>query len=255
MKLDTKKVSENFDKHEAALSRIGISGKRARFYLSALHLGEASVQTIARHCGVTRTTAYALLEKLLEEGIVTQIQKSGRTHIVAENPDILLRNLDDRRAALVDMLPELRSVYSDGARAPRFRLYDGVEGIRTVLNAVVLSKGDTLRGMLSMKELLKFPGEVELSRFIEKRVAAGKALRVIRAASEEIDDIWGNSIDERREVRFTPTAAPLMMTTFICDGQVAIISSERENYGLIIESEGYANLQGTLFEALWMASG
>ncbi len=248
-------VSENFDKHESGLARIGISGKRARFYLAALQLGEASVQEVARFCGVTRTTGYALLEKLLEEGVVTQVQKAGRTHVVAQNPDVLLRNLDDRRAALSDLLPELRSVYAGSAKGPRFRLYEGVEGVRTVLNTVLLAKTDTLCGMLSMKELLRFPGEDELTRFVQKRVAGGKSLRVIRAASEEVDEIWASSTRERREVRYTPTSAPLMMTTFIYDNQVAIISSERENYGLIIESDGYANVQGTLFESLWMASG
>lgn len=35
---------------------------------------------------------------------------------------------------------------------------------------------------------------------------------------------------------------------------VALISSKRENYGLIIESEEYAAHQGMLFEAVWMAS-
>ena len=247
-------MSESFDKYEVGLARIGISGKRARFYLAALELGEASVQDVARLCGITRTTGYALLEKLRDEGVVTQIQKAGRTHVVAEDPDVLLRNLDDRRAALADLLPELRSVYAGGMKGPRFRLYEGVEGIRTVLNTILLAKTDTLRGMLSMKELLCFPGEEELSRFVEKRVAGKKNLRVIRAASEEVDDIWASSEEERREVRYTPTPAPLTMTTFIYDNQVAVISSEKENYGLIIESDGYANVQGTLFEALWMAS-
>lgn len=247
-------VSKNFDNYEIGLARIGIAGKRARFYLSALQLGEASVQEVASHCGVTRTTGYALLDKLLEEGVVTQVQKEGRTCVVAENPEVLLHNLEDRRAALTDILPELRSIYAGGTVGPRFRLYEGVEGIRTVLNTVLLAKTDNLRGMLSMKELLQFPGEEELSRFIVKRVEAGKTLHVIRSSSEEVDDIWGSSEEECREVRHTPTSSPLMMTTFIYDDQVAIISSKRENYGLIIESEGYATVQNTLFEALWMAS-
>ena len=247
-------MSKNIDNMEAGLASIGIVGKRARFYLAALQLGQASVQEIARHCGITRTTAYSLMEKLSDDGLVTQLQKDGRTHVVAENPDVLLRNLDDRRTALTDLLPELRSVYSGGQKGPRFRLYEGAEGIRTVLNTILLAQADTLCGMLSMRELLCFPGEEELARFIVKRVEVEKTLRVIRSASEEVDDIWGTSAKERREVRYTPTSSPLMMTTFIYDDQVAIISSEQENYGLIIESAGYTNVQKTLFESLWIAS-
>ncbi|WOF73061.1 hypothetical protein QMT40_000687 [Parvibaculaceae bacterium PLY_AMNH_Bact1] len=166
----------------------------------------------------------------------------------------MLRSLDDRRSALSELLPELRSIYVGGQSGPRFRLYEGMDGIRTVLNSVLMAQADTLCGMLSMRELLRFPGREELARFVEKRVEAEKTLRVIRSASEDVDEIWGASEAELREVRFTPTPSPLMMTTFVYDDQVAIISSEHENYGLIIESTGYANVQKTLFESLWVAS-
>ncbi|AWY99731.1 sugar-specific transcriptional regulator TrmB [Rhodobiaceae bacterium] len=247
-------MSEKTDKMEIGLARIGMTGKRARFYLAALQLGPATVQEIARHCGITRTTAYSLVEKLSEEGVITLLQKGGRTNVVAEDPEVLLRNLDDRRSALSDLLPELRSIYAGGQSGPRFRLYEGVEGIRTVLNSVLMAQADTLCGILSMRELLQFPGREELARFVAKRVEVEKTLRVIRAASEEVDTIWNTSEEELRQVRFTPTASPLLMTTFVYDDQVAIISSERENYGLIIESAGYANVQKTLFESLWVAS-
>ncbi len=242
------------DNIEIALARIGMTGKRARFYLAALQLGAASVQEVARQCGVTRTTAYSLVEKLSEEGVITLHQKDGRTHVVAEDPEVMLRSLDDKRSALSELLPELRSIYVGGQSGPRFRLYEGMDGIRTVLNSVLMAQADTLCGMLSMRELLRFPGREELARFVEKRVEAEKTLRVIRSASEDVDEIWGASEAELREVRFTPTPSPLMMTTFVYDDQVAIISSEHENYGLIIESTGYANVQKTLFESLWVAS-
>eukprot|EP00439_Symbiodinium_sp_Y106_P088765 s1_g1301.t1 len=248
------KVSGKLDNIEVALARVGMTGKRARFYLAALQLGPASVQQIAGHCGITRTTAYSLVEKLSEERVVTLIQKGGRTQVVAEDPEVLLRNLDDRRSALSELLPELRSIYAGGQGGPRFRLYEGVHGIQTVLNSVLMAHTGTICGMLSMRELLRFPGRDELARFVRKRVEANKTLRVIRAASEDVDDIWGTSDAELREVRFTPTSSPLLMTTFIYDDQVAIISSEQENYGLIIESAGYANVQMTLFESLWAAS-
>ncbi len=44
------------------------------------------------------------------------------------------------------------------------------------------------------------------------------------------------------------------MTQYVYDNKVAIISSRKENYGVIIESREFADLQSMLFEMLWNAS-
>ncbi|OZB03942.1 MAG: transcriptional regulator TrmB, partial [Rhizobiales bacterium 39-66-18] len=46
----------------------------------------------------------------------------------------------------------------------------------------------------------------------------------------------------------------LSVTQYVYDDKVAIISSKRENYGLVIESEDFARLQTALFETLWSLS-
>ena len=244
-------MSTFFDTLERRLAGIGIAGKPARFYLAALELGSASVQDIARTAKVSRTTGYALLEKLLEQGLVTLTEKAGRTHVVAENLDVLLENLEDRRRALAELVPDLRSLYQANGHAPRFRLYEGREGIQTVLNAVASARDQTILGILSMRELLRAPGRKEIDRFIAKRVAAGKWLRVIRSQSEDVNPIWDSSAKEMREVRHAPIEGAFVLSTFIYDQQVAFISSRTENYGLIIESSEMANVQRTLFETLW----
>lgn len=247
-------MSINIDRIESRLATIGIVGKPARFYISALVLGEASVNEIAQHGDITRTTAYALVEKLLEEGLITEVQRNNKTRIVAENPDILLRNLEDRRASLEALLPDLHAIYGGPGRGPKFRVYEGREGIRSVLNSVLVAGRHEVCGILSMKELLQFPGEEALQNFISKRLERDLDLRVVRSQSEEVKKTWGSSKAERRDVRYTKTPAPLGMTSFIYEGHVALISSARENYGLIIESAEFYKLQKILFEALWAAS-
>ena len=56
------------------LERFGLSGKKGRFYMAALELGEAPVLTIAERAGIGRTTAYDIMSRLMEEGLLTQIQ-------------------------------------------------------------------------------------------------------------------------------------------------------------------------------------
>ncbi len=246
-------MSRFFDTYEIELARIGISGAMAKFYLSALELGEAPVSGIAKHCGVTRTNAYSLLDKCLADGLITQIQRGRQTVVIAEHPGVLMRNLEDKRAALSDVLPTLTRLYQAGGDRPRLRTYEGLSGAKTVLNYVAGAENAEILGILSMKELQEFPGLEAIDAFVSKRVDAGKSLRVIRSATEETSSIWQTSAPELRQVRYAPTA-PLVMTTFIYDDSVALISSERENFSMVIESTEFAKVQTALFEALWSAS-
>ncbi|HEX5514813.1 MAG TPA: helix-turn-helix domain-containing protein [Gammaproteobacteria bacterium] len=236
------------------LSRLGLSGKRGRFYLAALELGEAPVTAIATRAGIGRTTAYDILEGLLSEGLVTQVEKSGRLHVVAEDPAVFLRNLDERRRVIDEVLPEVQAVYSRSAFKPKVRYYAGVEGIRTVMEDTLTCRSGELCGILSMVELLKVPGEAYMRHNIQRRIAAGLKLRVVRNPAEEVNNIWLSLAEELREVRFSPSKEPFTMTTYIYDNKVACISSRQEDFALLIESVEFAGVQKALFETLWAAS-
>ncbi len=239
---------------EETLARLGIEGRRARFYLAALELGEAPITAVARKAGVSRTTAYDLLTRCVGDGLLTQVEKSGRLHVLAEDPAALLRRLDERRALLTGLLPELRSVFNRSIVKPRIHFYEGVEGIRTVLLDRLECRSGRLRGILSMQDLLEVPGRREMDRLIALRIEAGIHLQTVRSRAKEVDHIWPSRASDLRELRYAPEGLVFAMTTYIYDHKVSIISSRSENFGMIIESEEFATLQDNLFEVLWRVS-
>ncbi|HEX7125418.1 MAG TPA: helix-turn-helix domain-containing protein [Thermodesulfobacteriota bacterium] len=239
---------------EETLARLGIDGRRARFYLAALELGEAPITAVAQKAGVSRTTAYDLLARLLREGLVTRVEKSGRLHVLAEDPAALLRRLDERRALLTAALPELRSVYNRSTVKPRIHFYEGAEGIRTVLLDRLQCRSRRLRGILSMQDLLEAPGRREMDRLIALRIEAGIHLQAIRSRAKEVDHIWPSSPSDLRELRYAPEGLVFAMTTYIYDHKVSFISTRRESFGMIVESEEFAALQENYFEVLWRVS-
>ncbi len=236
------------------LAQLGLTGKKGRFYLAALELGEAPVTAVAERAGIGRTTAYDVLDGLVNEGLVTQIEKSGKMYVVAEDPAVLLRNLEQRRRLVEEVLPEIQAIYSHSMFKPRMRYYGGAEGIATVLNDTLNCRSGELRGILSMQELLEAPGPEFMERYIQRRIEAGLKLRVVRSKDEEVSNAWGSRADELREVRFSPHHVPFTMTCYIYDDKVACISSRRENFAFLIQSAEFAGLQTALFETLWAAS-
>jgi sugar-specific transcriptional regulator TrmB len=240
---------------EEALAQIGISGKRARFYLAALELGQAPIQKVAEKAGITRTTAYDLLTRLMRDGLVSRVEKDGRYHIAAEDPRRLLGVLDDRRQRVEKILPELRSMYARSAVKPRLRFFEGRDGINTVLYDTLSCRSRQLYGILSMADLLEVPGRAEMEKYIALRIAKGVHLRVVRSREKEAGrDIWPTSPADLRELRWAPEGIVFTMTAWTYDEKVSIISSRREHFGMIIESPEFSALMHNLFTVLWNAS-
>jgi sugar-specific transcriptional regulator TrmB len=238
---------------ENALQQIGVSGRRAKFYLAALELGEAPVRAVARKAGLRRTTAYDVLTRLTEEKLVTTVQKRGKVYVAAEDPRHLLRLFDERQRALSMILPELHSLYNRSGIKPKIRYYEGTDGLSTVLANTLDCQSKQLSAILSMADLRDAPGHQE--EYIAERVKRGIHLRVIRSLARELgDDLWPTSKSELRALRYAPSGIVFTMTTWIYDDKVSLISSSRENFGMIIESVEFSQTMLNLFSVLWTVS-
>lgn len=239
---------------EDKLAKIGITGKLFKLYTAAVELGEAPVQEVAARAGLARTTAYDVLARLEEEELIRLEERQGRRFVIAEDPVGLLQRLELRRQVLGDLMPQLRSIYNRAKGKPQIRFYEGEEGVRTVLWDTLTCQTKVLRGILSMGELIETPGLEEMDRYIAERVNKGINLQVVRSPRKDTENIWPSTEADLRELRYAPDNITLSVTQYVYDDKVAIISSKRENYGLLIESEDFARLQTTLFETLWALS-
>ncbi|MDC7787556.1 helix-turn-helix domain-containing protein [Rhodoplanes sp. TEM] len=237
------------------LAELGIPETEARFYLAALELGEMPIRDIAEKAGISRTNAYDVLARLLDEGLVTTHEGPGKVlRVAAVGPERLIALFDDRRRRLAGILPELQSLHVGSSAKPRVRFYEGTDGIETVLEETLACRSKQLVGILSMRDLYEAPGRDWMDGLVRRRIAAGVSLRVVRARSADIHANWMDSAEELRELRFAPESFVSTMTTYVYDEKVAIISSRRENFGMTIESPEFAALQRQLFDALWAAS-
>lgn len=235
------------------LAKIGISGALFKLYAAAIELGEAPISAVATRAGIVRTSAYDALGRLEQEGLVSLQTRKGRRYVIAQDPTVLLERLEGRRQMLDELMPQLRSMYNRAAGKPHIRFYEGEQGIITALwdTLTITSEPKVLRGILSMDELMQTPGMAEMERFIANRVQRDIWLKVIRSEQKDVDAIWPSNVEKLRDLRYAPPEMLLSMTTFIYDHRVCLISSKKENYGLIIESEEFSTMQTVLFDGIW----
>jgi sugar-specific transcriptional regulator TrmB len=238
---------------ERILIAAGFHETEASFYLAALELGQAPISQIARKAGISRTNGYAVFARLIEEGLVVEVGGTSKKTmlIAAEEPERLLELFDARRQKINEALPELKSLHNRSRTKPRVRFYQGLDGIKQVLNDTLAARDKRLLGILSMRDLYEVPGREWMDDFVRRRIDAGVFLRVIRSPSKDLTSNWPPSEGDLREVRFAPHEFVFSMTSYIYDHKVALISSRRENFAMTIESEEFATMQRNLFEMFW----
>lgn len=236
------------------LEQFGWENKKARIYLAALELGEAKANAIAKKAGLSRPTVYDILEKLSQEGLISFYEKRGVRYFIAENPEAIARQLQARQSALTGLLPQLKSVYNTLEAKPRIRFYEGLVGVKAIFEDTLTVRDKFLAGILSMADLYKTPGKKFMDDYVSRRIQAKIKLRVIRSQQKEVEETWPSSAKENRELRYSPEGMIFPETIYVYDNKVGIIGTQKENFGLIIESDDFHQTQENLFKALWDVS-
>lgn len=240
--------------HEKTLEIFGLSKSKAHVYLAALTIGRGTVIDIALQAQLPRTTTHEILMNLTSLGLVKFTVKGRRRIYIAEKPTQLKKILEDKQHKLETALPSLMSLWNTTGIKPQVLMYEGVQGIKTVFEDTLTVKNKTLYGILSMEDLYSIPGKSFMDAYIGKRVHAGISLKVIRSEGKEIEPTWPTSNEELRELRYAPKNLTFPMTTYLYDNKVAIIGTQKENFGMIIESADFYTTLKNLFDILWSVS-
>lgn len=236
----------------------GLEAKEARLYLAVLEHGRLSVAAAAEQAYISRSNAYDVAKRLARQGLVQFVEApddaEGRSRALlqANDPGVLLAAVDQRRGRIEALLPRLRAIQPKG-RLPRVRYLEGAAGIRTALFES-LEWASPIYGILSMADLIQVPGAEAMAAYIEGRRQRQLELRVVRSPLKEASLDWPTSEDDYRVVRLAPAPYVFTMTTLIGEHTVSTLSSAREHFAMVIESDEYAEQQRHLFEILWDAS-
>lgn len=239
----------------------GLEPKEARFYLAVLDMRRPTVAEAAERADISRTNAYDIAKRLLHRGLIsiTEVGPTGkpagrgRGLLTANDPGHLIQEWEERREVLDSLVPKLRAMRAKGGSQPRVRYLEGESGIKSALFET-LGWPSPLRGILSMKDLLSVPGQIAMNEYIEGRRERQLWLRVVRSPERDYESGWPTSAAHYRESRYAPPEYIFKMTMVIGQDEVAVMSSRRENFAMMIESAEYAQMQANLFEVLWSVS-
>ncbi|HOX61050.1 MAG TPA: helix-turn-helix domain-containing protein [Candidatus Magasanikbacteria bacterium] len=236
------------------LKKLGLSDKEAIIYLELLRLGPSSVRQLAEKTDVNRGTVYDCLKRLQILGIVEFYEKEAKQFFVATDPvrlrDLAKRQIEDTTQAsdkLNDLIPELKSLYDSGGERPVSRYFSKDE-IHKILEDVLTTCAESEEKkyrIYSAEGVRKYLYE-QFPTFSDVRVAKGIAVCVV--AIGDGGELRG--LDERRWLKSAPST-PTYIIIYPKKTAYISLNAKNEPVGVVIENEGVAETQKTIFDSLW----
>lgn len=235
------------------LVKFGLSTKEAQVYLSLLELGTIPVSLVAKKAGINRSTTYVILDQLSKNGLVSIAEESGIKLYTASSPDKLIsiaesaiKKFSDLALVARRIQPELRSLYVGVGPKPKVQFYEGLEGIRSVLEDTLTSK-ETIRAFASIENIHVilpdyFPDYYQ--RRTQKKISIKTIFPntefCVRRTQRDKEEARESILVSADQFGFTPEIN-------IYDDKVVFMSL-KEKFALIIKSEEIADALKKVFD-------
>ena len=242
---------------------LGFNTSEVRVYLSLAELGRAGAAAVGKRAEIPRTTAYSVLDNLLQKGLVSIEQVGSSSYYVANKPSALLHLLERQREELqtkeetTKRLIDLVQPFFKGTEfsVPSIQFFDGKKNVEHMLYEYYP------RWQESMTERREFAfwGYQDHS-FVEqyfewlswhwKRRLPEEQVYLLSNQSNIEDTLSGKV--ERREIRAVPSEYDFSSSIWVIgDYIVLIMTQHKPHYAFQLKDSVFAaNLRG-VFKLLW----
>lgn len=242
---------------EELLQEIGLTEKQAKVYLACLELGKGTVFVIAKKAELKRPTVYLVLADLAQKGLVSVNKTPKATFYSSVHPKKLLTGLKAKEKRLEESLVDLESIYNLRTQKPNIRTFEGIKNVENIYDEVAdyaRSKGKEVLAVGTVA-FLETVHQTQYRYWLEKVKSKKAHIReILNDDKYNIDYLKTirKYQNPHHKVRFTPQGYKLFKNdNLIYGNKMALFSSHKDFFVIVIESENIVSTFKTLFEFAW----
>jgi sugar-specific transcriptional regulator TrmB len=234
------------------LKKIGLLESESKTYLAALELGPSTVIEINKKIGLSRQAIYTAINNLIERGLMSSVEKEGRTYFNAESPDRLLSFAEAELKSLENSVKEMKQMGDDlkllqKGEKPVVKMYEGLEGLKAIYDDLITTKPKTLEEFGNEDAVESILNDEILSPLKEKLSKLGTTGRFLSTTPS------GQASDARKgtqHIRFND-GSDFKGDILTYGNKVALSSFRGKMLSVIIESPDIADTIRALFNLAW----
>jgi sugar-specific transcriptional regulator TrmB len=249
--------------NEETLRYLGLRDEEIKTFISLLENGQQTAGALARKTGLSRPSLYGFIYKLKNSGLVQESQKNG-VKVFSPCPKEILEKLFEEKIVEFQKGKEsVAKLYTEIVAGsvfvnPKFQLFEGKEGLKHVLKDILLYHDIETKAYWPVKSMVSILSEAFFQDLNKERVKQKIHTKVIWPESQTLDTqqypYLKSGTTLLRTVRIAPKDVSFSMGYWIYGNKAAFISSQKENFGFIIESKELVELLSSQFEVIWNLS-
>ena len=186
------------------LQNLGLTGREAEVYLILLDTGSTTTGQIIKKSGLHKATVYSILQRLVDQGLVSYIVKERARYFEATDPENLLDFLKEKEESLKEILPELKKKKEQAKQKQEAYILEGLKGLKSARDKSLktLSKGEEIL-VLGASHASNNALESYWENYHNRRVKDGIKARMLWS---ETTKMWGKEREKLplTEIKYMP---------------------------------------------------
>jgi len=227
---------------------IGLTKVQAEVYLALLRQPEQSGGMLAKKLSVDRSFVYAVLNSLIEKGLVSYVKKDNKRLFKASNPENLLKDIDEKKDKILNIVEKLQEIKKQANEETSVNIYEGKAGLKVYIRDILESTNFYTfggGGTLQVLDTLKYDVP-HYAKEISKKKIKGKLI-TSKENKHQLKKIYGSTV-QIKVVEDLPRC-PVGITIF--KNKTAFYSEEDNNVVVVIENKNITETLKAYFENTW----
>ncbi len=252
--------SNNSSKYEkdsilALLEELGLSENEARVYKASIALGPTTIQKIAFHSSLKRTTVYSVSESLKQKGLMMITIDGMKKKYASQDPQFLEILLEERKRRLQKALPQLSTMFNQQGEEGVIKYFDGLEAVKTVYESLIRDIKPKQEYMVVADQSKWLELDPEYYRgFTERRAKLDINIRLLLTDTPRAREWKQFSKNFNVTVKILPKSFDFSTDMVITPQRLLLHNLELPIFGVTITNKNIINMQQQLFEMLWASS-
>lgn len=242
---------------EDVLKKIDLTESEAKLYRTLMMEGEGTASSIANKAGIGRRLAYDKFRSLVDQGLVSYIDKDNKRIYRPNNPEKLREKVRERKKALQrlekeveSIIPQLMKQFQNSSSEREIRVLEGKDGIKQLFE-------DQLRESEGEIKIIGSPIEAEdlLEHFLPTwtKRRAEKDIDIEGVFEHEMRGMIGNR-EATTNARFLPEGHKSNVSISIYGDRAGIIFWLENPLVILIEDREAAESFESYFKLVWEAA-
>jgi len=246
------------------LATIGLTEAEVNAFIFLMENPEQTAGNIARKTNISRPSLYGYLKNLQEKGLIVQSQKNRVKVFSSASKEAIDLVFSEQIKEFTGAQSAVEKMFLDIQRGnkkvspPKLQIFEGKKEMQHLTRDLLLHRNIESQSYWPIKSMLETLGDDFFKEFNKERVTRNIYIEAIWPEKQTVNvkkfPFMGSGGDFLREVRIAPKEIDFSMGYWIYENKVSFVSSQKSNFGFIIESKEFAEMMATQFRVMWKLS-